>query len=152
MAADQHADTDPAVSVCFAVEVGGGVSGTRLGMFTSCEGLGCEVVVEQREEGGNNGYVWQLPTRLKYSNVKLTRPVGKDTAKLTSWFATLANGIERRTATISAMTIDGRIVATWSLTGVIPVRWSGPSLNVDSPKVATETLEIAHHGFLPGGA
>ena len=27
------------------------------------------------------------------------------------------------------------------------VRWSGPSLNLDSPKVATETVEIAHHGF-----
>ena len=37
---------------------------------------------------------------------------------------------------------------TWTLTGVIPVRWTGPSLSVDSPKVATETLELAHHGFL----
>ena len=40
-------------------------------------------------------------------------------------------------------------VATWNLSGVVPVRWTGPSLNVDSPKVATETIEIAHHGFLP---
>jgi hypothetical protein len=31
---------------------------------------------------------------------------------------------------------------------VVPVRWTGPSLNPDSPKVATETVEIAHHGFL----
>ena len=44
---------------------------------------------------------------------------------------------------------DGEIVASWWLDGVIPVRWSGPSLNLDSPKVATETLELAHHGFLP---
>ncbi len=40
-------------------------------------------------------------------------------------------------------------VATWNLSGVVPVRWTGPSLNVESPKVATETIEIAHHGFLP---
>ncbi|HKE97848.1 MAG TPA: phage tail protein, partial [Actinomycetes bacterium] len=33
--------------------------------------------------------------------------------------------------------------------GVFPVRWQGPALNVDSPKVATESLELAHHGFLP---
>ena len=32
------------------------------------------------------------------------------------------------------------------------VRWTGPSLNPDSPKVATETLEIAHHGFLQTGS
>jgi hypothetical protein len=39
-------------------------------------------------------------------------------------------------------------VATWGLIDVVPVRWTGPSLNPDSPKVATETVEIAHHGFL----
>ena len=50
-----------------------------LGTFNSCEGLGVEVVLEQREEGGNNGFVWQLPTRLKYTNVKLSRPLGPDT-------------------------------------------------------------------------
>ena len=46
-----------------------------LGDFASCEGLGVEVVLESREEGGNNGFVWQFPTRLKYPNIKLTRPV-----------------------------------------------------------------------------
>ena len=49
---------------------------------------------------------------------------------------------------ISAMTGEGTVVASWSLDGVMPVRWSGPSLNLDSPKVAMETLELAHHGFL----
>ena len=43
------------------------------------------------------------------------------------------------------------MVAKWSLLGVIPVRWTGPSLNFDTVKVATETLEIAHHGILPAG-
>ncbi len=42
-----------------------------------------------------------------------------------------------------------KVVASWGLLGVIPVRWTGPSLNLDSPKVATETLELAHHGFTP---
>jgi phage tail-like protein len=36
----------------------------------------------------------------------------------------------------------------WDLTGVIPVRWTGPSLSAESAKIATETLELAHHGFL----
>jgi phage tail-like protein len=134
---------DPAVSVCFYVQI----DSTELGWFNSCEGLGLEVVLEQREEGGNNGFVWQLPTRVKYSNVKLSRPVGKDSAKLTAWLCSFATGVKRQTATICAMTGDRDVVATWNLNGVIPVRWSGPSLNSDSPKVATETIELAHHGF-----
>ena len=137
---------DPAVSVCFSVQI----DGADLGWFNSCEGLGLEVVIEQREEGGNNGFVWQLPTRIKYSNVKLSRPVGEHSAKLTAWLCSFATGVRRQTATIIAMTGDRQKVATWSLDGVIPVRWSGPSLNADSPKVATETVELAHHGFLPG--
>ena len=51
--------TEPAVTVCFEVSI----DGDKLGAFSSCDGLGCEVVMEQREEGGNNTFVWQLPTR-----------------------------------------------------------------------------------------
>ena len=136
---------ETALSVCFSVEI----DDKELGSFNSCDGLGCEVVIEQREEGGNNGFVWQLPTRIKYGNVKLTRPVGKDSAKLTAWLASFATGVTRQTATISARGSDNEVVASWSLDGVIPVRWSGPQLSPYSPKVATETIELAHHGFLP---
>jgi phage tail-like protein len=140
------ADTsDPAVSVCFAVSI----DDKDLGTFNSCEGLGVEVVLEQREEGGNNGFVWQLPTRLKYPNVKFTRPLGPDTMKIARWFSSMTGGVTRRTATVVAMTADDTVVARWGLADVVPVRWSGPSLNPDSPKVAIETIEIAHHGFLP---
>jgi len=109
-------------------------------------------VIEQREEGGNNAMVWQLPTRMKFSNVKLSRPIGADSVQLTKWFAGMMNGVTPTTIVISAMTLDKTVVAEWSLHGVIPVRWTGPSLNLDTPKVATETLEVAHHGILPGGA
>jgi len=137
---------DPAVSVCFAVRI----DGADLGWFNSCEGLGLEVIVEQREEGGSNGFVWQLPTRIKYGNIKLSRPVGRDSAKLIAWLCSFQRGVPRQTATICAMTGDGNVVTVWNLDGVIPVRWSGPSLNPDTPKVAMETVELAHHGFLTG--
>ena len=136
---------DPAVTVCFAVSI----DDDSLGTFNSCEGLGIEVVLESREEGGNNGMVWQLPSRLKYPNIKLSRPLGKDTTKIAQWFTSMINGVQPKTATISAMRLDGSVVARWGLLGVVPVKWTGPSLNLDSPKVATETIEIAHHGFLP---
>lgn len=133
-----------AVAVCFVVKI----DDENLGAFNSCDGLGCEFVMEQREEGGNNGIVWQLPTRIKYSNVKLSRPVTKDSAKITQWFAHMASGTKRKTATIEAKTLEGTVIASWALVDVVPVRWSGPQLSAESPKVATETLELAHHGFL----
>ncbi len=139
-------NSEPAVSVCFIVRV----DDHDLGAFTACDGLGCEVTIEQREEGGNNAFVHQLPGRIKYSNVKFTRPVNRDSEKVARWFATMSTlgRIKRTNAEIIAMTAGGAHVAKWALTGVIPVKWQGPSLGVDSAKVATETLEIAHHGFL----
>jgi phage tail-like protein len=140
-------DDNTPVGVCFSVKL----DNDSVGVFTSCEGLGLEVVMEQREEGGNNVMIWQLPTRMKYGNIKLTRPVGPDSQKLTAWITKALNGLKPTTAVISAKSADGQSVAEWSLNGVFPVRWTGPSLNYDSPKVFTETLEIVHHGFLPPG-
>jgi phage tail-like protein len=135
---------EAAVTVCFSVVI----DTIDLGAFTTCEGLGLEVVLEQREEGGNNGFVWQLPTRIKFSNVKLSRAVGPDTAKIAKWFAGMTSGVQRSTAVITARSADDQPVAHWNLAGVVPVRWTGPSFSLESPKVAMETIEIAHHGFL----
>lgn len=136
---------DPAVAVCFSVKLGV----LDLGTFTACEGLGFEVTVEPVTEGGNHLFIHQLPGRIKYTNIKLTRAVTKDTAKVASWVASMASKPVRTTASITAMTSLSQPVATWSLIGVIPIKWTGPQLSVDSPKVATETLELAHHGFDP---
>jgi phage tail-like protein len=136
-------DLDVGASVYFIVSI----DDMMIGHFNSCEGLGCEVVVEQREEGGNNGYVWQLPTRIKYSNIKLTRPVTMSSIALHKWFNGIHSGMTRHTAVIEAHNSLGIPVGVWGLMDVIPVRWNGPSLNPEQPKVATETLELAHHGF-----
>lgn len=140
-------EVEEAVAVCYVVKI----DDENTWAFSSCDGLGCEVVMEQREEGGNNGFVWQLPTRVKYSNIKLSRPVTQDSVKITGWIAGLAGGVKRKTATIEARTLSGTVIARWSLLDVVPVRWTGPQLSADSPKVATETLELAHHGFLSRG-
>ena len=136
---------DPALSICFIVKM----DQTDLGAFQSCDGLGCEVVVEQRESGGNNGFVYQLPGPLRYTNIRLTRPIDSQSARIAKMFSGMATAVTRSTLTIEAMTPNGDVVCTWQLQEAFPVRWTGPSLNVSSPGVATETLEIAHHGFLP---
>lgn len=137
-------DVDTAVSVAFKVTI----DDVSLGTFAKCEGLGAEVVLETREEGGNNNSVWQLPTRLRYPNIRLTRPLGKETKLISDWFSSMAGAYRRKTATIVAMTAQGREIARWGLLDVVPVRWTGPAFDSEHPAVATETVEIAHHGFI----
>lgn len=135
---------DPAVAVAFKVEIVGGMD---LGVFTAVDGLGFEVTVEPHEEGGNHAFVHMLPGRIKYTNIKLTRPVGSDTAKAAQWVAKMATDPVRSNARIVALSNLDKPIVQWSLQQVFPIKWTGPQLSVDSNKVATETLELAHHGF-----
>lgn len=139
---------DPAVTVCFSVRI----DGQDIGTFTSCDGLGMEVDIQEVKEGGNPFFVHQLAGRIKYSRIKLTRAVNADSAKVAAWIAGMATQVKRTQVEISAMTQHGDRIATWSLFEAIPYKWSGPSLSADGPKVATETLELAHHGFLQPAA
>jgi phage tail-like protein len=140
---------DPAVSIRFHLHL----DNQNIGWWNSFEGMGMETAVLPVEEGGNNAWVHQLPTRLKYSNVKLSRPINEDSGKVAVWFMAISKQVKRgNTAQIKAVDGAGKVIAQWSLTDVVPVRWTGPSFNVESPKVATESIELAFHGFLsPAG-
>ncbi|ANH93695.1 MULTISPECIES: phage tail protein [unclassified Streptomyces] len=134
---------DPGSTIWFTLSI----DGESLGYFNGCEGLSSQVEVEHRQEGGNNGFVWQLPTRVTFSTIRLTRPLTPDTTKVAKWISSVQTGIKRPTAHIAALRADGSVVARWGLLEVLPVSWTGPTLDPASPSVATEVLEIAHHGF-----
>ncbi|MEU4683904.1 phage tail protein [Streptomyces xinghaiensis] len=139
---------DPGSTIYFTLSI----DGQDLGSFNGCEGLASTVEVEQRHEGGNNDFVWQLPTRVVFSNIRLTRPLTPDTTRVAAWISEVATGVTRPTAQISALRADGSLVARWGLMDVLPVSWTGPTLDPENPSVATEVLEIAHHGFTDAGA
>ncbi|WP_405604296.1 phage tail protein [Streptomyces sp. NBC_01410] len=136
-------DLDPGSTVFFTLTI----DGESLGYFNGCEGLSSTVEIEQRHEGGNNGFVWQLPSRVTFSTIRLTRPLTPDTANVAAWISSVTTGVTRPTAQIAALRADGSEVARWGLIDVLPVSWKGPSLDPASPGVATEVLEITHHGF-----
>lgn len=136
-------ELDPGTTVFFSLSI----DGESLGHFSQCEGLSSQVEVEQRQEGGNNGFVWQLPTRVTFSTIRLTRPLTPETTKVARWISSVQTGITRPTGQITALRPDGSEIARWGLIDVLPVSWQGPSFNPAQPAVATEVLEIAHHGF-----
>src|SRR4051794_6338205 len=127
---------DPGIQLYFHVEI----DHHRLGLFTSCDGLRCEIVLEQREEGGNNLFVHQPPVRFKYENIKRARPPDKVSAGVAARFSSMKGVLEPPTGNHATLPAELKPMATWHLDGVIPVRWQGPSFNAESAKMATETL------------
>jgi phage tail-like protein len=136
--------SETALGLRFKVTIDGQ---TSLGDWTKCEGLTVEYDVHEYKEGGINGWVWRLPGRAKYQNIKLTRPVTKSTADVAKWLSTVKPAMSRTTAKIAVMDAAGEEVASWSVSGVYPVRWTGPTLDVGQNQAATEVLELSHIGF-----
>jgi phage tail-like protein len=138
-------DQDSGQSLRFRVKLDGGAD---LGNWSKCDGLSVEYDVFEYKEGGENTYIHRIPGRAKYQNLKLTRPVNKDSKQVADWIAGMKTHVRRDTAEVSALDSEGNAIATWNFEGVYPVRWNGPSLDIGNNQVATETLELAHNGFL----
>ena len=145
--------SEPAIGYLFKVSI----DGLDLGAFTKVEGLGARYDVLKVKEGGENGYVHQLPGRIEYDNIKVTRPVDERSGDLAKWFSTFQTALQKSdhlkamTGAIEAMSAAHETVATWNLGGVFPVSYSGPSFQAGNNGVLTETLELAHTGFLEAG-
>jgi phage tail-like protein len=120
---------------------------TDLGAWTKCDGLTFEYDIQEMKEGGNNGYSHRVPGRIKLVNLKLTRPIDKDTQKTLDWLASVARDPQRSTAEVEVLDSGGETVMTWRLQGVFPVKWSGPTLDTGQNQVALEVLELIHNGL-----
>ncbi|MFI5930998.1 phage tail protein [Actinoplanes sp. NPDC051494] len=134
---------DPGTSVHFRLNI----DGIDLGEWNTCDGLGIQVELEAHQEGGNNDFVWQLPSRLVYSNVTLTRPLTDDTEKVFKYLSKLPRKVSRGTAEIAALKPNRDLLVQWGLADVVLVRWSGPTFNPGQSQVASESIELAYHGF-----
>lgn len=131
--------TDPGLGFRFRIEL----DGLDL-TFTKIEGLGAKYEMLTVKEGGENGYAHKLPGRLSYDDVKLTRPVDDKSTKLSEWFTGRRQGVN---ATISALDPKSEVIASWTLTGVFPHTYSGPSFKTGTSDVLVETLTLSHQGF-----
>jgi phage tail-like protein len=139
------ADNIFASSVFFRLTIGG----NDLGEFTTCAGLGAQVEVEQYAEGGNNGFAWQLPGRITWSNITLSRAVTSDTTKIARWLDEIVRQVEPKDGEIVALRPDLTPIVSWQVLGIVPVSWQGPSFDPGTSQPAMETLEIAHTGLRP---
>jgi phage tail-like protein len=140
---------DPAVSIAYKCTIDGFIP---LGIWTKLDGLGFEYTVTEYREGGVNGYTHKIVGPGKYTNLRLSRPVDSTSDLLMLWLQGNLMKVLPQTMAITAMTAGGEEITTWNLAGVVPVKWSGPTLDIMSNSVATETLEVAYQEIIGLGA
>lgn len=139
-----------ATTATFLVEV----DGEEVGRFTEVQGLELSVEVEEIQEGGENFFVHKLPGRFSWPNLVLKRGI-TESNNLLAWmdkttsggFESSGNKLERSTLAITLVSATGARLRSWNFEGAFAVKWSGPSFAASSDELASEELEIAHHGF-----
>lgn len=138
------------------VENPGGLS-IRLGEWTSCDGLKVDFRFEEVRQGGDYAKSYILPQHVAYSQIVLKRAVeAKKSKAVEQWLTSVARSWEAgdalattgTTMSIVLQDINQQEAHSWEMADVVPVSWTGPSLNAKNADVATETLVLAHGGFL----
>ena len=136
---------EPALTLTYKCTIDGIIP---LGTWTKIEGLSFSYACEDYREGGVNNYTRKIIGPLKYENVRLSRPVDADSMLIAVWLTANLVKIVPQMMSISALDSEGNEVTQWNLSNVVPVKWTGPTLDVNGNQVATETLELAYEEMI----
>lgn len=130
------------------------VDGVEIGVFREVFGLQVTVQVEEFAEGGQNGFVYKVPSRMSWPNLVFRRGLTQSDA-LFDWmskssgegFAGNQNKLTRSSGAVTALDAVGGRLRSWEFQSVFAVRWKGPDFAVGTNQALEEELEVAHHGF-----
>lgn len=134
---------NPYMPYNFLVELDGLITGG----FMEVAGLESEIKLESYEEGGQNDYIHQFPTRTTYPNLVLSKGL-TEVWTLWNWFDEARQGfIRRRNGSIMLLDHQQVPVQWWNFKEAYPVKWTGPQFNSSSQEVAVERIELVHRGI-----
>jgi phage tail-like protein len=130
----------------FTVEISNG--SYNLGSWAQVDGLDVKWDVAEYRAGDSGNDRWYFPANTHYSVVKLTRAASAESKSVRAWLDSTSFKWEAQTATVWLHDSSGAKVVDWELKQVMPVRWSITGFDAGASRVATETLELNHRGFL----
>ena len=126
-----------------------------LGGFSDVSGLETDVHISEYRDGNEaEPHVRKIPGSHKVGDVTLKRGV-VDSSDLWAWITDLRkNGVTaQRTVTITLRDEKGQGIQTWTLRGVVPMKYTGPTLaGKGGGEVAMEELVLSAEGYDIGPA
>lgn len=122
----------------------------ELGGFSDVSGLVTETVVsEYRNGNARENHVKKIPLMHKVGDVTLKRGV-VDSNEFFSWLKlTREQGYKaKRDVVITLKDETGKPVRKWSLQGVLPLKYTGPTLSGKGGDLAMEELVLSSEGMI----
>jgi phage tail-like protein len=119
-----------------------------LGSWAKVEGLEVSWDLAEYRAGDGGNSRWYYPGNTKYQSIKLTRAACQDTKTVKDWLSKTSFEHEQQSGKIELLDSEGKSVADWNLRSVFPAHWRIEGFDAGASKVAQETLELVHLGFL----
>ncbi|MQP66370.1 phage tail protein [Niveispirillum sp. SYP-B3756] len=116
--------------------------------FEEVSGLDAQIETEPLKEGGENRFVYQLPSQTKSPNLVLKRGYVTAPSFLSEWAAqtvgsSLSLPILTQSLVVMLLGENGWPLVAWNVANAWPVRWVTGPLNAQENKVLTEILEFS---------
>jgi phage tail-like protein len=120
-----------------------------LGNWSAAGGLTVSWARCDYRAGDTGNELWTFPGSTQYTPIKLTRGVSADSATVQRWLASTSRQVQPLSGAIQMVGWQGNPIITWVLKQFFPTSWRIADLEATGgSRVAFETLELAHTGFL----
>ncbi|MFJ3977815.1 phage tail protein [Streptomyces sp. NPDC090021] len=119
-----------------------------LGSWSQVQGLDVQWKMADYRAGDAGNDRWYFPGFTEYTPVKLTRAACSDSPAVQEWLSSNSFASKPTSGSITLMDPSGKPVISWTLRQILPTKWSIAGLEAGQSKVALETLELMHMGFL----
>ncbi len=125
------------------------IDGVDLASWSKAGGLEVSWDYVEYRAGDAPNYTWMFPGNAKFKKVLLERGADKESsAKVRDWLNNTSFKHAPKSGKIELQDAHLETVCEWSLVNVLPVSWKIVPFDADGNKVAIESLELAHGGFL----
>lgn len=122
-----------------------------LGSWHQVQGLEVTWKLAEYRAGDGGNDRWFFPGFTEYPALKLTRAACDDSTKVQSWLSSNSFSSKPSTGAVTLMDPSNKPVISWSFRAIVPMKWSIVGFEAGTSKVALETLELQHNGFLNDG-
>ena len=119
-----------------------------LGYWQKVSGLSVKWDVCKYRAGDQGNEFWIYPGNTTYDNIQLTRPISPASNTTQAWLSATSSHMMPLSGAIMLCASMGVPIVTWRLYQFFPVNWRIGEFTAETGKVVTETLELAHTGFL----
>jgi phage tail-like protein len=119
-----------------------------LGFWQKASGLTVKWDICSYRGGDAGNEFWIYPGLTKYENIRLTRPISPASNVTQAWLTATSANMQPQSGAIVLCAPMGIPIMTWRLYQFFPVSWQVSEFTAAEAKIVTETLEIAHTGFL----